>query len=138
MTYRNTALATAIITFLLGTAYLLAGHLVVGRWNVEPTDGVLLMGRRMGAVYLGLSVMFFLTRNAGASAARTGLCAGAFVTVSLLGLLGVYEFALGQASRGILVSAAIELLLAIAFGRLLWEARHDARPAAVAPDAPAA
>jgi hypothetical protein len=51
MTYRATATAAGLIALVLGLGYLFARHLVVGRWQVEPTEGVLLLGRRMGAVY---------------------------------------------------------------------------------------
>jgi hypothetical protein len=124
VTFRAVATATALIALVLGLGYLFAGHLVVGRWQLEPTQGVLLMGRRMGAVYLGLSAMFFVARSAGASPARSALAGGAAVALFLLAALGVYEFATGHAARGILVSAAVELLLAAGFARVLMTGRR--------------
>lgn len=126
MTFRTTATVAAVIALVLGLGYLFAGHLVVGRWQVEPTQGVLLLGRRMGAVYLGLSAMFFAARSAGPSPARSALSAGAALALFLLSLLGIYEFATGEAARGILVSAAVELLLAIGFARALFTDRRMA------------
>ncbi len=123
MSFRMVALVTAFIVFVLGLGYLLAGGLVVGRWQIEPTDGVLLLGRRMGAVYLGLAVMLFLARSAPASLARTALVAGATVILILLPALGILEFAAGHAGLGILVSAAIEVLLAVAFVSVLLRDR---------------
>lgn len=119
MTFRATATVTAAIALVLGLGYLFAGHLVVGRWQVEPTQGVLLMGRRMGAVYLGLAVMFFAARSAQPSPARSALSAGAAAALFLLACLGTYEFVTGHAARGILVSAGVELLLAAGFVRAL-------------------
>lgn len=115
MSFRILAVVTAVVTFALGLGYLFAGTLVVGRWQVEPTAGVLLLGRRMGALYLGLSVMYFLARSAPLSAARTALSAGASVVLSLLALLGIYEFTAGHAGPGILASVGIESLLAVGF-----------------------
>lgn len=124
MTFRTTATVAAVIAFILGLGYLFAGHLVVGRWQVEPNQGVLLLGRRMGAVYLGLSVMFFAARSAAPSPARSALSGGAAAALFLLACLGSYEFLAGSAARGILVSAAVELLLAIGFTRAVLSDRR--------------
>jgi hypothetical protein len=129
MTFRAVSTAAAVIALALGLGYLFAGHLVVGRWQVDPSEGVLLMGRRMGAVYLGLSAMFFLARSAGPSPARFALAGGAAAALFLLAALGVYEFAVGHAARGILVSALVELLLAAGFARVVMTDRRVAAPA---------
>ena len=126
MNFRAMAVITAIVTLLLGAGYLFAGALVIGRWQIEPSDGVLLLGRRMGALYLGLSVMFFLARSAPASVGRTALSVGAAVVCSLLALLGIYEFAAGRAGAGILASVAIEALLALGYGWVLAAGRRAA------------
>jgi len=119
MSFRNIAVVTATVAFILGVGYLFAGALVVGRWQVAPTEGVLLLGRRMGSLYLGLSVMFFLARSAPPSGARTALSAGTSVTLCLLALLGVYEFTAGHAGPGIFASVLVETLLALGFVRVL-------------------
>ena len=89
MKFRIFAVITAIVSLLLGAGYLFLGALLIGRWQIEPTSSVLLFGRRMGALYLGLSVMFFLARSAPVSVARTALSAGTAVACSLLALLDV-------------------------------------------------
>jgi len=119
MRFRTVAVVTAAVTLLLAVGYLLAGALVVGRWQIEPTASVLLLGRRMGALYLGLSVIFFLARNAPASPVRRALCTGAVVTCALLACLGLYEYLADRVSAGILASVAIEALLVLAYIRLL-------------------
>ena len=111
MNFRTIAVITAIVSVALGAGYLLFGGLVVGRWQIQPTDSVLLLGRRMGGLYLGLGVMFFLARSVPVSVARTALSAGAAVALSVLALLGVYELTVGHAGAGILVSVVIESLL---------------------------
>ena len=91
MSFRTIAVITAIVTLVLGAGYLFAGTLLVERWQIEPTESVLLFGRRIGALYLGLCVIFFLARSAPVSVARTALCTGTAAACSLLALLGVYE-----------------------------------------------
>ena len=123
MSFRILAVTTSLVGFVLAIGYLFAGAIVVGRWQLEPTEAVLLLGRRMAALYLGLSVILFLARSAPASTIRTALCAGAAVALSMLALLGVCELALGHAGPGILASVVIEALLAFGFVRLLLSAR---------------
>jgi len=115
MSFKNIAIITAIITLLLGVGYLFFGSLVIGRWQLQPTESVLLLGRRLGAFYLGLSVILFLARSAPVSVIRTALSAGAVVILLLLVVLGIYEFLAGHAGSGILASVVIESLLAIGY-----------------------
>ena len=124
------AIVTAIIAFLLGTGYLFFGSLVIGRWQIEPTNSVLLLGRRMGSLYLGLSIIFFLSRSLTLSTTRTALSIGAAATLSLLALLGIYEYSLGHAGSGILVSVVIESLLAIGYVIVIFKDRKalDIKP----------
>ena len=123
MNFKTMAVITGIVTLVLGVGYLFAGALVLGRWQLEPVDSVLLVGRRIGGVYLGLSLMYFLARSAPVSVARTALSAGTTVALSFLVVLGVYEFTAGHAGSGILVTAAIEFLLALGFIRVLFTER---------------
>jgi hypothetical protein len=124
MTFKRIAVATSIIALLLGVGYLVAGSLVVGRWQIQVTGEVLLLGRRMGALYLGLSAMFFLARSSTASEARTALAIGTALALSILVLLGVYELAAGHVGPGILVSMGVEALLAASY---IWIVLVDRR-----------
>ncbi len=123
MSFKTLAVITAVVGFALGAAYLFAGNLVVARWQIEPTDSILLLGRRIGALYLGLAMMYFLARSAPASVARTALSGGTAVALSILALLGIYEFAAGRVGPGIFVSAGLELLIALAYVGVLVSER---------------
>lgn len=124
MSFRTIAVITAVVALVLGVGYLFAGALVVGRWQIEATDGVLLLGRRLGALYLGLSVIYFLARSAPVSVARTALSVGTAVALSVLVVLGVYELTAGHVGSGILVSVVIEFLLALGYMRILFTERR--------------
>jgi hypothetical protein len=123
MSFKTIAVITAIIGLVLGAAYLFVGDLVISRWQIEPTDSVLLLGRRIGVLYLGLALMFFLARSAPVSVARTALSAGFASALMILALLGIYELTAGHVGSGFLVSAAIEFVLALAYIRLLFVER---------------
>ena len=117
MNFKTLAIITSVVMFVLGAGYLFAGAVLVGRWQIQPTESALLIARRIGAVYLSLSVGFFFARNAPVSVARTALSVAIAVGCLLLASLGVYEFSAGRAGAGILVSTIVESLLAIGY---LW------------------
>lgn len=119
MRFDMLALATSIITFLLGMGWLFKGTLLLKRWAIEPNTVGLLIGRRIGVVYLGLSLIFFLARHAPPSDARSALSAGTFAACALLAALGWFEFKARRAGAGILVSVAVELLLAAGFASVV-------------------
>ena len=123
MNFKNIAVVTAIISFVLGIGYLFFGSLIIGRWQIESTNSVLLLGRRMGILYLGLSIIFFLSKSLDLSKARKSLSIGAAITLSLLALLGIYEYSLGRVGPGILASVVIESLLSIGYIIILFKDR---------------
>jgi len=119
MKFKTIAIVTAVILFGLGLGYFFFGAIIVGRWGIEPGASVILLARRIGCLYLGLAIIFFLARSAPRSALRTALSAGTVVVTLLLAATGAYELALGHVNKGILVSAAIEFLLAVAWVSVL-------------------
>jgi hypothetical protein len=115
MKFKSMAIITGIALLALGIGYFFFGTFIVGRWQVEPTAAVLLLARRIGCLYLGLALVFFLARKAPLSVARTALSVGAVAITLLLAGTGVYALATGHAGKGILISAAVELLLGLGF-----------------------
>jgi len=126
MKYKTLSWITAVILFVLGLGYFFFGAVIVGRWQVLPTESVILLARRIGCLYLGLSAIFFLARSAPKSKIRTALSAGTVVVTLLLAGTGVCEFAAGHAAKGILISAAIEFLLALGYIYILFTERKAA------------
>lgn len=124
MSFKNISIVTAIIAFVLGIGYLFFGSVVIGRWQIEPTTSILLLGRRMGILYIGLSLIFFLSKSISSSKTRIALSIGATVTLLLLALLGIYEYSLGRVGAGILASVVIESLLSIGYIIILVKERR--------------
>jgi len=120
MNFHALAIATSVIALLLAVGWLLGGRLLLRRWGIEPTQVGLLMGRRIGALYLGLSTIFFLARNTPPSELRSVLSVGAIVVCSVLAGLGVLEFRARRAGPAILVSVVVEILLVVGFADLEW------------------
>ena len=119
MTFHTLALVTSIAALLLGAGWLAAGRFMLQRWRIEPSVGALLVGRRIGVIYLGVALLFFLARSIESPELITIVSTFAALANALLAGLGVYEYRARRAGPAILVSVAFELALVVGFGRLL-------------------
>ncbi len=119
MTFQTLSLVTSIAALLLGAGWLAAGRLMLKRWRIEPSIGALLVGRRIGVIYLGVALLFFLVRSIESPELITIVSTFAALANALLAGLGVYEYHARRAGPAILVSVAFELALVVGFGRLL-------------------
>jgi hypothetical protein len=119
VTFHTLALVTSIAALLLGAGWLAAGRLMLQRWRIDPSVGALLVGRRIGVIYLGVALLFFLVRSIDSPELITIVSTFAALANALLAGLGVYEYRARRAGPAILVSVAFELLLVLGFGWLL-------------------
>ena len=119
MSFAVLALATSAAGLLLGLGWLFAGEAMLRRWGITPTPQLLLVGRRLGAVYLSIAVMLFLGSNAPESALRSALAAGLLLAMILLALLGLIEYRARRANASILVSVALEIVLGAGYAAVL-------------------
>lgn len=120
MSFIIVSTATEIAGLVLGMGWLLAGGLLHKRWGIEPNPSSLLVGRRLGAAYLGISMMLFLARSEPPSALRTAICVGMFVALAVLAGLGLLELKAHRVGRGILVSVVLEIVLVAGFAWVLF------------------
>ena len=115
LSFRTLAILTAFICLGLALAWLLVPDAFLSSWGVGFSNPTGLVGRRGGALFAGLGVMFFVARNAAPSPARAAIVAG-FMTACLgLAVLGLFEFATGHAGMGILPSVVVEVAFVAAF-----------------------
>ncbi len=119
MNFHTLAIVTCMAAVLLGVGWLFAGKLMLKRWRIEPTVGALLVGRRIGAVYLGVALLCFLVRWTTSAELITSVSLFAVLVNALLASLGLYEYRARRAGPAILASVAVELLLLLGFGSLL-------------------
>jgi hypothetical protein len=115
MSFTIVAVATAVAGLLLGLGWLFAGRVMLKRWDLDATPLGLLVGRRLGAAYVGIAIMLFLGRSAPPSDLRSAVSIAMIVALSLLAILGLIEFKARRAGRAILVSVVVEVLLAAGF-----------------------
>jgi hypothetical protein len=119
MSFHALAIVTCMAALLLGTGWLFAGRLMLQRWRIEQSRGAMLVGRRIGAVYLGVALLCFLVRSTTSVELITSVSLFAVLVNALLAGLGLYEYRARRAGPAILISVAFELLLLLGFGTLL-------------------
>lgn len=112
--YRLSVLSSILFT-VLAFIMMFSPVLILSAWGVELTDSVGLLTRRIAALYAGIAVMYFFARNAAHSTTRAALIIGTITACFILAVLGIYEFAAGHASSGIIGSIIIESVLVLAF-----------------------
>lgn len=122
MSFIFVATFTSIASMMLGIGWIFAGTTLFKRWGIDAHPGGLLVGRRLGAVYVGIAIILFLGRSAPASDLRTALCLGMLFGMLVLAILGVVEFITRRANAVILVSSALEVFLAVGFAWILLAA----------------
>lgn len=123
MTFKLISFVMTLAGSLLGLRFVFAGGSVLHEWGVEPTAGALIVARRIGALYLGLALMFFLGRSAGPSDIRSAVCLVSAGAVAMLATFGLFELRAGRVTRGIFRSVVAEALLAAAFVWVWWSGR---------------
>ena len=118
MPFKTTALITSVICFCLAGVWAFGSAILLNLWGFDYAASAELVGRRGAALFLGVGLMLLLARDAEQSQARTSLTVGLIVACTTLALLGVLEFALGNAGFGILSAVIVELMIVLAFLRI--------------------
>lgn len=123
MSFRVMALVMTCAGCLLGLRFIFAAGSVLHEWGLEATTGSLVVARRIGAIYLGLALMFFLARAAPPSELRSAACLVTAGAMALLAGLGLFELLARRAGAGIVRSVVAEAALAAAFVWVWWRGR---------------
>jgi len=96
---------------------------VLKEWGIEATPGAIVVFRRIGALYLGLALMFFLGRAAEPSDLRSAVCLVMGGAIALLAGLGLFEFLARRVGAGVFRSVVGEAVLAAGFVWVWWGGR---------------
>jgi hypothetical protein len=123
MTFRIMAYVMTLAGGVLGLRFIFAGASLLREWGIETAEGPLVVCRRLGALYLGLALLFFLGRSATPSDLRSAVCLGIGGASALLAFLGIFELRAGRVSSGVIVPAVVEMVLAAGFAWVWWRGR---------------
>lgn len=111
MSFTSITTVVGMVGLLLGAGWLVSGRVYFRQWSMEAPEQALVVGRRIGAVFLGISLMLFLGRSGTAEDLRTGVLVGLALALGMEALLGLIELRAGRMGRGILVGVTLEVLL---------------------------
>lgn len=125
LSFRLLAIVSALMFFLLAAVWLFAPSLLLVDWGVQVTGGVELVSRRAAALFAGFGVMMFAARNAAPSPARSALIQGLMAAMTMLSVLGVYEWQAGHAGVKILAAVVIEVAMLLAL-TYVWKTQKAA------------
>jgi hypothetical protein len=123
MTFQVMSLIMTCAGCLLGLRFIFAGGSVLEEWGIEATAGSLVVSRRIGTIYLGLALMFFLGQAATPSDLRSAVCLVTGGAIALLACFGLFEFLAGRVTAGIFRSVVAEAVLVAGFVWVWWGGR---------------
>lgn len=117
--YRVMVTLSAAGLVLMGLGWLIKGEFMLKRWRLVPNDVALLVGRRIGTVYLGTASLLMALRSVDSPEAQRAVCVGSATFALLVALVGIYEFVRQRVGPAMLISVMIEVALAMGFVALV-------------------
>jgi hypothetical protein len=90
MVNSKVALTATTVLGVFGLGWLLVPDVLARYWTMAPGDSLTYLGRRYGALLIGLALTVWLGRNAPNTAARRALMIGAFASLTLTTALSLY------------------------------------------------
>lgn len=120
LTFQALSIVMACAGCLLGLRFVLASGAVLREWGLETTVASTVVSRRIGVIYLGLGLMYFLGRSAAPSDLRSAVCLVSGGAIALLACLGLLDFLGRRASVGVFRSVIAEAVLAAGFLWVWW------------------
>jgi hypothetical protein len=115
----------ALIAFLLFVTFAFMPVVPFTMIGVRMTPEGLLMARRMSALFLGISLLLWLARDAENSALRRSVCAAMSASMAALALFGLWDFIQGSVGYGIWIAISAESFFAASLG---YHARSASAP----------
>lgn len=121
MSFYTVAILTSIAGLGLGMGWVFAGKRLFSRWDIPSHPDGILVGRRLGAVYLSIALLLFLGREAPHSELRDALCTGMLFGMIALACLGTMEYRAGRVNALMLISVVLEIVLALGYASVLLQ-----------------
>ena len=115
LNFKILSIASALIALLLGLVLLLVPGLLFNLFSVTANEAAFFMGRRTAILFLGVSVLSWLVKDAEPSLTRSAISMCFIVTMFGLAVLGAVELARGYAGPGIGLAVVTELALGVLY-----------------------
>jgi hypothetical protein len=110
---------SSVLTALYAAAWLVAPEYILALWGAPQADAMTAyMSRRYAMMFVGYSVLLWLTRDLSAPPIPRVLAAGGTAVTAAMALLSAWGAVSGVAGPLIWALVAVEAVLAICFARL--------------------
>ena len=107
--------ATAALCLALFAVFVIAPGAYTQLYGVAADAGGLFLGRRAAPLFLGLAVFFWALRGTGPGPLQDATAWAAAVTFIGIAVTGIWAWLGGTASFAVLVAAALEVTIGLAF-----------------------
>ena len=111
MSFTSITTVVGVVGLLLGAGWLTSGRVYFKQWSMEAPEEALVVGRRIGAVFVGIGLMLILGRSGTAEDLRRAVLIGMSVGLGTEAVLGLVELRTGRMGLGVLVGVTGEVLL---------------------------
>jgi peptidoglycan/LPS O-acetylase OafA/YrhL len=116
--FKVVSVITALISFFLCLVLLFYPKVIFILFNIDENNSAFFIGRRTAMLFLGITVLTWVGRNAPHSESRQAICLGLTISMLALTLLGITEYVHGSAGAGMLLAVITEAILAVLYFKI--------------------
>ena len=122
--FKMVSIITAVIAFTLCGVLILTPEVLFMLFNIDENSSAFFIGRRSAMLFLGISVLTWVGRNAEHSDSRQAVCLSLSVSMFALSFLGVAEYLRGYTGIGILLAVMTEVVLALLYFKIWFSYKN--------------
>ena len=115
---------TAVIALTLCLVLLLTPEVIFMLFSIDENSSAFFIGRRVAMLFLGISVITWVGRNASHSESRQAVCLGLAISMLSLAVLGTIEYLRGFAGFGISLAVITEAILALLYFKIWFSCKN--------------
>ena len=122
--FKMVSVITAVIALTLCLVLLLTPEVIFLLFSIDENSSAFFIGRRAAMLFLGISVITWVGRNASHSESRQAVCLGLAISMLSLAVLGTIEYLRGFAGFGISLAVITESILALLYFKIWFSCKN--------------
>ncbi|WP_432452911.1 MULTISPECIES: hypothetical protein [unclassified Agarivorans] len=122
--FKMVSVITAVIALTLCLVFLITPEVIFMLFNIDENSSAFFIGRRAAMLFLGISLITWVGRNASHSDSRQAVCLGLAISMFSLAVLGTIEYLRGFAGFGISLAVMTETFLALLYFKIWFSCKN--------------
>ena len=122
--FKMVSVITAVIALTLCLVLLLTPEVIFLLFSIDENSSAFFIGRRAAMLFLGISVITWVGRNASHSESRQAVCLGLAISMLSLAVLGTIEYLRGFPGFGISLAVITESILALLYFKIWFSCKN--------------